>query len=207
MLQWLRRLFQGPAKDATPQQAPRPEDDAPPVETPQSEVPAPPPADPMAPFLPFQIRPLEVADLNRLLGVFRDAIQVGSAGEYDQQQRDAWSRGQNYDSLISLLSEGETVVAQWDDELVGFAQRIADNINMVYVHPDSARVGSATLLYQHLEDSARVEGSPSLTTHASLTALEFFRFMGFDSEGEEQADRGGVNLKRHLMRKSLGNFQ
>ena len=29
MLQWLRRLFQGPAKDATPQQAPRPEDDAP----------------------------------------------------------------------------------------------------------------------------------------------------------------------------------
>ena len=161
----------------------------------------------MAPFLPFQIRPLEVADLNRLLGVFRDAIPVGSAGEYDPQQRDAWSRGQNYDSLISLLSEGETVVAQWDDELVGFAQRIADNINMVYVHPDSARVGIATLLYQHLEDSARVEGIPSLTTHASLTALEFFRFMGFDIEGEEQADRGGVNLKRHLMRKSLGNFQ
>ena len=68
-------------------------------------------------------------------------------------------------------------------------------------------MGIATLLYQHLEDSARVEGIPSLTTHASLTALEFFRFMGFDIEGEEQADRGGVNLKRHLMRKSLGNFQ
>ncbi len=198
MMGWIRRFF------AKPQAA----SDAPPKPLVEPELPAAgnPPAnepDPFAAFLPFQIRPLESADVSKLISVFRDAIQVGTADQYDQAQRDAWSQAQSHDSLISLLSEGETVVAEWDQELVGFAQRVQDCINMIYVHPDSARVGIATLLYQHLEDGARVDGVSRLTAYVSLTAHDFFQFMGFNSEGEEQADRGGVSLTRHLMRKSL----
>ncbi|WP_414432202.1 GNAT family N-acetyltransferase [Alcanivorax sp. IL2] len=141
--------------------------------------------------------------MSELLGVFREAIQVSAADDYDQQQRDAWSRAQSYDSLISVLSEGDTVVAEWDDKLVGFAHRIRDYINMVFVHPEASRVGIATLLYQHLEDGARIEGITELTTHASLTAHDFFAYMGFASEGQEQADRDGITLTRHAMRKSL----
>jgi putative acetyltransferase len=95
------------------------------------------------------------------------------------------------------------VVAEWDDKLVGFAHRIRDYINMVFVHPEASRVGIATLLYQHLEDGARIEGITELTTHASLTAHDFFAYMGFASEGQEQADRDGITLTLHAMRKSL----
>ena len=199
MLDWIRRLL------GKPQDTPSPVEPQP-VTAPEPAMDAPLSAaqpDPFTAFLPFQIRPLQTEDLGQLIGVFRDSIQVSTADHYNQQQRDAWSRAQNHESLISLLSEGETVVAEWDQELVGFAQRIRDSINMIYVHPDSARVGIATLLYQHLEDGARVEGLRDLTTHASLTAHDFFQFMGFNRESEEQADRGGVTLTRFLMRKSL----
>ena len=39
--------------------------------------------------------------------------------------------------------------------------------------------------------------------HASLTAHGFFAYMGFTSEGQEQAERDGIPLTRHAMRKSL----
>ena len=196
MLQWLRQLFhrtpvqpEAPAHSAA-QPAPEP--------APRASEP-----DPIAALMPFQIRPLDSKDMAELLGVFREAIQVSAAAEYDQQQRDAWSQAQNYDSLISVLSEGDTVVAEWDDKLVGFAHRIRDYINMVFVHPEASRVGIAPLLYQHLEDGARIEGITELTTHASLTAHDFFAYMGFTSEGQEQAERDGIPLTRHAMRKSL----
>lgn len=201
MLDWIRRLFGRVKTDAEQEQSPSARMAEPTLS--QEAVQASEPTDAFAAFLPFQIRPLQSGDLSKLIRIFRDAIQVSTAGHYDQQQRDAWSLAQNHESLISLLGDGETVVAEWDQELVGFAQRIQDSINMIYVHPDSARVGIATLLYQHLEDSARVEGLSRLTAHVSLTAHDFFQFMGFNSEGEEQADRDGVTLTRHLMRKSL----
>ncbi|MGJ3257837.1 MAG: GNAT family N-acetyltransferase [Alcanivorax sp.] len=199
MLQWLRQLFhrRTPSKPALHNPETRQE-----PETVRTAGPAP-EADPIAALMPFQIRPLHSSDMSELLGVFREAIQISAAADYDQQQRDAWSRGQSYDSLISVLSEGDTVVAEWDDKLVGFAHRIRDYINMVFVHPEASRVGVATLLYQHLEDGARIEGLTELTTHASLTAHDFFAYMGYASEGQEQAERDGIPLTRHAMRKSL----
>ena len=152
---------------------------------------------------PFQIRPMDSGDLGELLGVFRQAIQVSAADQYDQQQRDAWSRAQSHESLISALSEGEAVVAEWDNVLVGFAHRINDYINMLFVHPNAGREGIATLLYQHLEDGARMEGITELAAHVSLTANGFFHFMGFTSEGQEEAERNGVSLARYPMRKPL----
>ena len=153
--QWLQRLFRRTHRPTAPAGAATPEPSTPAdvaQDTPDTVD------DPLALFLPFQIRPLESTDLGELLGVFREAIQISAADQYDQQQRDAWSRAQSHESLISALSEGEAVVAEWDDALVGFAHRINGYINMVFVHPDASRVGIATLLYQHLEDGARVEG-------------------------------------------------
>lgn len=199
MLQWLRQRFQRRTHTEPAHHHPEPtEQQSSGSAAPQAAEP-----DPIAALMPFQIRPLDSSDMADLLGVFREAIQISAADDYDQQQRDAWSQAQSYDSLISVLSEGDTVVAEWDDKLVGFAHRIRDYINMVFVHPEASRVGIATLLYQHLEDGARIEGITELTTHASLTAHDFFAYMGFASEGQEQAERDGVPLTRHAMRKSL----
>ncbi len=199
MLQWLRQRFQRLTHtEPAPHHPEPPEQQGDASAAPQAAEP-----DPIAALMPFQIRPLDSSDMADLLGVFREAIQISAADDYDQQQRDAWSQAQSYDSLISVLSEGDTVVAEWDDKLVGFAHRIRDYINMVFVHPEASRVGIATLLYQHLEDGARIEGITELTTHASLTAHDFFAYMGFASEGQEQAERDGVPLTRHAMRKSL----
>ncbi|EKF73790.1 hypothetical protein A11A3_11938 [Alcanivorax hongdengensis A-11-3] len=149
------------------------------------------------------IRPLDAGDIDGLMTVFRDAIQVTAANDYDQQQRDAWSQAHDHNSLADLLAEGEVMVAEWEEKPVGFAQRQDDHINMVFVHPQASGLGIATLLCQHLEDSARVAGVASLTTHASLTAHDFFTYMGFVSEQREEVQRAGIALPRHFMRKSL----
>jgi putative acetyltransferase len=82
MLQWLRQLFhrtpvqpEAPAHSAA-QSEPEP--------APRASEP-----DPIAALMPFQIRPLDSKDMAELLGVFREAIQVSAADDYDQQQRDA----------------------------------------------------------------------------------------------------------------------
>lgn len=161
-----------------------------------------PPPQPQS-LLPFQIRPLEPADLPALLTVFQQAIQEGSREHYNQQQRDAWSQAHDQQSLSTVLSQGETVVAEWDDRPVGFGHRQDDYLNMLFVHPEACRLGIATQLYQYLEDSARIAGLPRLTTHASHSARGFFSFMGFEHQEEEQVERNRVALGRHLMSKYL----
>lgn len=194
----LRRLFR-PKASNTPEPAAI-EQAAPAQPTPATSTPE---ADPLALLLPFQVRPLMPDDLPALLTIFRQAIQVGSANDYTQQERNAWSQAQSQAGLISALSEGEVVVAEWESKLVGFAHRVADYLNMIYVHPDSSRLGIATLLYQHLEDGARIEGQARLTTHASKTATPFFEYMGFALETAEAVERNGVALARNIMAKPL----
>ncbi len=130
--QWLQQLFRRSHRPAVPAGVTTPQ---PPPPTDSDIHTAAPVDDPLALFLPFQIRPLESTDLGELLGVVRQAIQISAADQYDQQQRDAWSRAQSHESLISALSEGEAVVAEWEDALVGFAHRVGGYINMVFVHP------------------------------------------------------------------------
>ena len=95
------------------------------------------------------------------------------------------------------------MVAEWQQETAGFAQLVDDRITLIYVHPDTARLGIATLLYQHLEDEARIQGRERLVTEASLVAHDFFLFLGFQPDAEETVERDGVALTRWRMHKPL----
>lgn len=174
----------------------------PPATSPES-IPEPPPAPPSG--LPFQIRPYIAADAAALVRVCGAAIRITAAGEYDQAQRDAWQAGlADERALARRLAAGTVVVAEWQQHTVAFAQLLDDGkLDMIYVHPDAARLGIATLLYQYLEDEARILGLPRLTTDASHTARGFFRSLGFTVVAEEQVERGGVPLDRSAMEKRL----
>ena len=67
-------------------------------------------------------------------------------------------------------------------------------VTLIYVHPEAAGLGIATLLYHHLEDEARVRGIDELVTEASLVARDFFVFLGFEVDSEESVERRGVTL-------------
>ena len=157
-----------------------------------------------APGLPFMIRPLEDTDLPALAGIFRRAISGLTDKDYSDQQRQAWVANADEPSFLTSLQEGVTIVADNDGVPVAFAQlHPADYLRMLYVDPDWAGLGIPTLLYQYLEDEARIIGSKTLSTHASLTAVRFFSGMGFRDEGEESVSRQDADVTRHRMIKVL----
>lgn len=159
--------------------------------------------DPTA-ALPFLIRPLEPGDPARLAAIFRESITVLAEGDYDKHQRRAWAGTASAADFDAMLSTGETAVAVAFGVPVGFAQLSpSDYIAMVYVHPDHAGQGVATLLLQYLEDEARIAGARRLHTHASKTAHRFFQSMGFRGDTPETVKRNGRKLSRYPMEKHL----
>lgn len=197
MLKRLRRwLFGGPPTPGATFAPERPAD-APPAVT------AEPPPDSLPSGLPFEIRPYRDSDAAALARVFREAILVTAADHYDADQRRAWSAAADDPAFPADLAKGLTMVAEWQQETAGFAQLVDDRITLIYVHPDTARLGIATLLYQHLEDEARIQGREQLVTEASQVAHDFFLFLGFQPDAEETVQRDGVALTRWRMHKPL----
>ena len=154
---------------------------------------------------PFMIRPLEDSDLPWLPRIFRAAIKGQGADFYTSAQCDAWAAtAEDEAQFVARLGEGVTIVAELDGKPGAFAQLYPhDTIEMLYVAPGLGGYGIATLLCQYLEDEARIAGTATLHTAASLVAKKFFESMGFRSEGEESVERHGVALSRHKMVKAL----
>jgi len=202
MLRRLRRWLFGespaPATSFAPE---RPAE--PPLGEPEPTVTAEPAPEALPSGLPFEIRPYRDSDAGALARVFREAILVTAADHYDDDQRRAWSAAADAPAFAADLGKGLTMVAEWQQDIAGFAQLVDDRITLIYVHPDTARLGIATLLYQHLEDEARIHGRDSLVTEASQVAHDFFLFLGFQPEAEETVERDGVALTRWRMLKSL----
>lgn len=176
----------------------------------QAAAPAPDPTDeprapePDRPALPFEIRPLEPGDRAQLPELFRASIRGLAYRDYDPEQLHGWASEADADTFAAGLDQGVTVVALEFGRPVGFAQLAPlDYLNMLYVHPDSAGEGMATLLFQYLEDEARIAGVRSIRTHASHTARRFLAATGFRELETETVRRGGSELERLRMEKQL----
>ena len=204
MLKQLRRwLSGGPPTPGAAFAPERPAEPPPGEPEPAPAVTAEPPPEPLPSGLPFEIRPYRDSDAGALARVFREAVLVTAADHYDADQRQAWSAAADDPAFPADLAKGLTMVAEWQQETAGFAQLVDDRITLIYVHPDTARLGIATLLYQHLEDEARIHGRERLVTEASQVAHDFFLFLGFQPDAEETVKRDGVALSRWRMHKSL----
>jgi putative acetyltransferase len=170
-----------------------------------AQAPAPGPALPDDSFvLPFEIRPLQATDGAALCQLFRQSIEQIGNRHYDAAAITAWAASADEADFIPRLQQGLTLVATLHGEYAGFAQLYpADHIEMLYLSPDASGLGIANLLYQYLEDEARMAGSRSLTTSSSLTAKRFFESMGFQVSEEESLLRDNVAIRRLRMHKTL----
>ncbi len=129
----------------------------------------------------ISLRPFLPADADALSELYRASIHELAAEDYDEAQIFAWaSLGEDEDAFGKRLSEGLTLVAMLEGEIVGFASlKGKDVIDMLYVHPDAARMGVATTLVDALEKLAGARGATSVTTDASETASPFFVRRGY----------------------------
>lgn len=94
------------------------------------------------------------------------------------------------------LAALHTVVAESDGVLAGFASHTHDGyLDFLFTHPDYARSGVASRLYQIVESALRNCGATQVTCHVSLAARLFFDHNGFEVDAEECVECRGSFLR------------
>lgn len=132
--------------------------------------------------VPVLLREYCGTDTRSTFEVFRQAIQITAARDYDARQIEAWA-GADRDDLSgwdAKRRESFTLVAEADSQVVGFADLAAGNlVDMLFVHPKWSGRGVARALVEGIKTEARARGLLSLTTYASRTARPAFESFGF----------------------------
>ncbi len=145
------------------------------------------------------LRAYKPADCEKLLCLFYDTVHCVNAADYASDQLDAWTGGADRDAWNTSLSAHDTLVAEEDGIIVGFADLDGNYLDRLYVHKDFQRRGVATALCDALEKKCTGE----ITVHASITALPFFEGRGYAVCKEQQVLRRGVLLTNYVMKKQL----
>jgi putative acetyltransferase len=130
------------------------------------------------------LRPYLAADGRRCAIIFRSAIEELAGEDYSESQCEAWAaRADDEAAFAQSLAGMLTLVATEDGEIVGFASlKGVDVVEMVYVDPEYAQQGVATMLLDALEKIALGRGAAKLTAEVSDTAKPLFDRRQFVAE-------------------------
>lgn len=126
------------------------------------------------------LRPMLPADAPALTTLYRASIEMLAEEDYSADQREAWAARADEPAFARRLTGGLTLVAIVGNRPAGFASlEGADRIAMLYVDPEHARQGVATLLVDALVKLAGSRGAAVLKVDASDTAQPLFQTLGF----------------------------
>lgn len=145
------------------------------------------------------IRAYQPDDCRELAELFYHTVHTVNAGDYTEEQLDAWAAGdvdlemwnrsfQEHYSVVAV--EGDTIIGFGDIDKTGYLDRL-------YVHADYQKKGAATAICSRLEQAV----SGKIITHASITARPFFEKRGYRVVREQQVERKGVFLTNFVMEK------
>ena len=152
------------------------------------------------------LRPFLPADTPVLAAIFVAAIQELTGDDCDETQQEAWASVADDEAEFGKKLAGElTLIASLRNAPVGFASlKGKDHIDMLYVHPNAAGQGVASVLLDALEKLAGARGVKSLTVDASDNAQEFFRKRGYVAQQRNSVTINGEWLANTTMQKALG---
>ncbi|WP_245572773.1 GNAT family N-acetyltransferase [Lichenihabitans psoromatis] len=146
------------------------------------------------------LRPMLPTDGPMLASIFQASVETLTEEDYSDDQREAWAALADTPDFAKRLTGGLTLVASLAGEPVGFAVLEGkDKIGMLYVAPDLARQGVATMLCDALQRIAAGRGTAKLIVDASDTARDFFMVRGFVPMVRNMVSVGGEWLGNTTM--------
>ena len=152
-----------------------------------------------------RIRSYEAGDAPALARLFYETVHAANRGDYSPEQLQAWApEVPDSEAWHARMSGRCTLVAEKDDEAVGFAELKRDgHLVMFYLRKDAVRRGVGSRLYLAVEQVARKRRLGRIFTEASIIARPFFERQGFRVVGEQAVARRGARLTNFAMEKSL----
>ncbi len=152
-------------------------------------------------------RPYLPADAARCAEIFRDAIEITAADDYDEDQRAAWAaRADDEDSFGAKLAGQLTIVATLEGFVVAFASlKGVDELDMLYVDPAAGRQGIGSALVDAVERLARARGAKRLVAQASDVSKPLFERLKFVADRRSLVRLDEQWLPHTSMTRTLGD--
>ena len=159
----------------------------------------------MTPTSTPALRPMLPEDIPVLAAIFAASVEELTSDDYSAAQQAAWI-GVADDEVTfgKRLAAQLTLVATLESAPVAFASlKGADQIDMLYVHPNAAGRGVGTLLIDALERLAGARGAKALSVDASDTAAPLFTKRGYEATQRNSVTLGDEWLANTSMTKTL----
>lgn len=123
--------------------------------------------------------------------VVRDAIRKVNAKDYPPEEIDRLVGNFSTSNILEFLKQRLTIVAMYDDVVVGTGALQGSEIKSVFVSPELHRRGVGRMLLEELEHAASKRGLQELVVSSSLSAVEFYSALGYVEQnrkffGEEE---------------------
>lgn len=149
----------------------------------------------------MEIRIYQRGDHAAIAEIFTRAIQETASACYSAEQCQAWSDAKpNPDHWRKRCELKRPFVAVSEDRIAGFLELDPDgHIDCLYVDPDFARQGVATLLARHAITTCFGMGLPRLYVEASHCAKPLFEKLGFVVTAENLVRIRGQELTNFRM--------
>jgi Acetyltransferase (GNAT) domain len=155
-------------------------------------------------MLHMQVRPAQIADADRAIGVIRRSIEELCALDHksDPATLSIWLGNKTADNMRKWIAAHTVLVAAEGDRMTGVAAvRTDGGVLLNYVAPEARFQGASKCLMQGIEVWASSHGLKWPTLDSTATALRFYLATGWMVSGPPQPGFGVTT--RHPMRKSV----
>ncbi|UUX48714.1 GNAT family N-acetyltransferase [Nisaea acidiphila] len=133
----------------------------------------------------FVVRPAEEADSNDISDVIAATVRESNAMDYSRETIETVVASSGPVRMRELILEGAFFVAEQGGRIVGVAGLVDDTVRRLFVLPEFQGSGIGRDLLTALENAAVHRGVRVLRVNSSLTAVRFYRKLGFADGGEE----------------------
>ena len=150
------------------------------------------------------LRLASATDVSAILLTRTAAIRALASAHYSKSEIDEWCSSRTAETCQESIESHAVIVEEVDGEVVAFGQlnRNTSVVEGIYVRPTHLRQGIGLRVLRALEEMAARHGIKSLTLHASLNAVEFYRLAGYvpvreDEQGFNQKTKAAIVAMRH----------
>lgn len=153
----------------------------------------------------IDIIPAEEKDIPTVAKIHRNCILKVNSKDYGQDLIDVWTKEISEDNIKQQLNNSKWIVAKINNEISGFAQYSLNNgyIYQINVSPKFIRQGIGKKLFQYIEKEFQQSHIPEIKLNSTITALEFYRSLGFETTEKIDFPIGNHSLEMYRMVKKL----
>ena len=133
----------------------------------------------------IQLRQFNEEDLPSIHRLIQNVIATSYSGVYPPEAIEAFQNHHSEEQILIDATNGYTVVAEYNNEILGTGTLYETNIRRVYISPRHQHKGIGRLIIQELEKKALAEKLTTLDLGASLVSRQFWESLGFVVKKED----------------------